>query len=284
VQAVKADPDVAYASPVQLNPARNAAVVTLIPQSAPQASATTELVHRIRSQISSRGLAVHVGGETGIAVDGSGQMGQRLPWMVTAVVLLSFLLLMTLFRSVIVALKAVVMNLLSIGAAYGAIVAIFQWGWLHNIFGVSAAPIEFWMPMLMFTVLFGLSMDYEVFLLSRIREEYLLSRNNSEAVSSGLAGTARVITAAAAIMVCVFLSFALVDLRVVKLLGVGLAIAIFVDASVVRMVLVPSVMQLLGDANWWMPRWLQKMVPHISTGPAASVRDAVPHVVYPGPR
>ena len=284
VQAVKADPDVAYASPVQLNPARNAAVVTVIPRSAPQASATADLVHRIRSRISSRGLTVHVGGETAIAVDGSGQMGQRLPWMVTAVVLLSFLLLMTLFRSVIVALKAVVMNLLSIGAAYGAVVAIFQWGWLQNIFGVSAGPIEFWMPMLMFTVLFGLSMDYEVFLLSRIREEYLLSGNNSEAVSGGLAGTARVITAAAAIMVCVFLSFALVDLRVVKLLGVGLAIAIFVDASVVRMVLVPSVMQLLGDANWWMPGWLQKLVPHISPGSAAPVRGAVPHVVYPGPR
>jgi putative drug exporter of the RND superfamily len=284
VQAVKADTDVAYASPVRLNPARNAAVVTVIPRSAPQASATADLVHRIRSQISSRGLAVHVGGETAIAVDGSGQMGRRLPWMVTAVVLLSFLLLMILFRSVIVALKAVVMNLLSVGAAYGAVVTIFQWGWLQHIFGVSAGPIEFWMPMLMFTVLFGLSMDYEVFLLSRIKEEYLLSGNNSEAVSGGLASTARVITAAAAIMVCVFLSFALVDLRVVKLLGVGLAIAIFVDATVVRMVLVPSVMQLLGDANWWMPGWLQKMVPHIGPGPAAPVRDAVPDVVYPGPR
>lgn len=157
-------------------------------------------------------------------------------------------------------------------------------GWLQNIFGVSPGPIEFWMPMLMFTVLFGLSMDYEVSLLSRIREEYLLSRNNSEAVSSGLVGTARVITAAAAIMVCVFLSFALVDLRVVKLLGVGLAIANFIDASVVRMILVPSVVQLLGDANWWMPRWLQKMVPHIGPGSAAPVHGAVPDALYPGTR
>lgn len=283
VRAVKADPDVAYASPVQLNPARNAAVVTVIPRSAPQASATADLVHQIRSQISSRGLAVHVGGETAIAVDGSSQMGRRLPWMVTVVVLLSFLLLMTFFRSLIVALKAVVMNLLSIGAAYGAVVAIFQWGWLQNVFGVSAGPVEFWMPMLMFTVLFGLSMDYEVFLLSRVKEEYLLTGRNSEAVSGGLASTARVITAAAAIMVCVFLSFALVDLRVVKLLGVGLAIAIFVDASVVRMVLVPSIMQLLGDANWWMPRWLQKVVPHVSPRSAAFVHGAVPHVVRRSP-
>ncbi len=205
-----------------------------------------------------------------MAVDGSDQMGQRLPYMVVAVILLSFLLLMTLFRSVVVAVKAVVMNLLSIGAAYGIVVAIFEWGWLRGLVGITPGPIKFWVPMLMFTVLFGLSMDYEVFLLSRIREEYLLSGDNSSAVANGLATTARVITAAAAIMVCVFLSFALVDIRVVKLMGIGLAVAIFVDASVVRMILVPSTMQILGKANWWMPKWLRRVVPRIGTEPAVT--------------
>jgi RND superfamily putative drug exporter len=157
------------------------------------------------------------------------------------------------------------MNLLSIGAAYGVIVAIFQWGWLRSIVGIGRpGPIEFWVPMLLFTVLFGLSMDYEVFLLSRVREEYLVSGDNATAVADGLAATARVITAAAAIMIAVFMSFVLGDLRVLKLLGLGLATAILIDASVVRMVLVPATMELLGKANWWLPKWLDRLVPRIS--------------------
>jgi RND superfamily putative drug exporter len=239
-------------------------VATVIPMSSPQSEATASLVQRLRARIARNGLTVHVGGETAAAVDGADLMGQRLPYMVVAVVLLSFLLLMTLFRSVLVALKAVVVNLLSIGAAYGVVVVIFQWGWFGGVIGVTPAPIEFWVPMLMFTVLFGLSMDYEVFLVSRIRENYLLGGDNAEAVAAGLAATARVITAAAAIMVCVFLSFALVDLRVVKLMGIGLAVAIFIDASIVRMILVPSTMEILGNLNWWMPKWLGRRLPRIS--------------------
>ena len=161
------------------------------------------------------------------------------------------------FRSVVVPLKAVIMNLLSIGAAYGLMVAVFQWGWGKDLIGVGkAGPIESFLPMMLFAILFGLSMDYEVFLLSRIKEEYDRSGDNAHAVADGLAATARVITAAALIMVCVFGSFMFDDQRVVKEFGLGLAFAILIDATVVRMILVPATMELLGDANWWFPRWL----------------------------
>jgi RND superfamily putative drug exporter len=210
-------------------------------------------------------MTLHVGSVTAIAIDASDHVGARLPIMVAAVIVLSFLLLLAVFRSVLVAVKAGIMNLLSIGAAYGVIVAIFQWGWLRNVVGIGRpGPIEFWVPMLLFTVLFGLSMDYEVFLLSRMREEYLVSGDNATAVADGLASTARVITAAAAIMIAVFVSFVLGDLRVLKLMGLGLATAILIDATIVRMVLVPAAMELLGNANWWLPKWLDRIVPHIS--------------------
>ncbi len=197
-------------------------------------------------------------------------------------ILLSFLLLMVVFRSVLVALKAAIMNLLSIGAAYGVIVAVFQWGWLGDLFGVDhGGPIEAWVPMMMFAVLFGLSMDYEVFLLSRIREEYTRTHDNARAVADGLAMTARVITAAAAIMIAVFGSFVLGDQRVLKLLGLGLSTAVFVDATIVRMVLVPATMELLGDANWWLPRWLERRLPDLhvegdARQPAPAERELAP--------
>jgi RND superfamily putative drug exporter len=219
----------------------------------------------LRAEIGQAGLTVHVGSVTAIAIDAADHVGARLPYMVAAVIVLSFLLLLAVFRSVLVAIKAGIMNLLSIGAAYGVIVAIFQWGWLSDVVGIGRpGPIEFWVPMMLFTVLFGLSMDYEVFLLSRVREEYLVSGDNATAVADGLAATARVITAAAAIMIAVFMSFVLGDLRVLKLLGLGLATAIFVDASIVRMVLVPATMELLGKANWWIPKWLDRILPRIS--------------------
>jgi RND superfamily putative drug exporter len=181
-------------------------------------------------------------------------------------------LLVVVFRSVVVPIKAVVMNLLSIGAAYGVVVAIFQWGWLKDLVGVeSTAPIEAWVPMMLFTILFGLSMDYEIFLLSRIREDYVRTGDNGLAVANGLAVTARVITAAAAIMVAVFLSFVIgFEERAIKLFGLGLAVAIFVDATIVRMVLVPATMELLGNANWWLPNWLARIVPKVSIEPPAS--------------
>jgi putative drug exporter of the RND superfamily len=180
------------------------------------------------------------------------------------VLILSFLLLMVVFRSVLVPLKAVVMNLLSIGAAYGIIVAIFQWGWMKDVINVDrSGPIDAWVPMMLFAIVFGLSMDYEVFLLSRMKEEFDRTGDNAVAVADGLAATARVITAAALIMVCVFSAFVLGDDRSLKLFGLGLAVAVLVDATIVRMVLVPATMELLGDRNWWIPKWLDKILPRV---------------------
>jgi RND superfamily putative drug exporter len=184
-------------------------------------------------------------------------LASRLPLFIGAVLALSFLLLLAVFRSVLVPVKAVIMNLLSIGAAYGVVVAVFQWGWLSGPLGIEGTgPIEPFVPMMLFAIVFGLSMDYEVFLLSRIREEYDRTGDNALAVADGLAATARVITAAAAIMVMVFGSFVLGEFRTLKLFGLGLAVAIFIDATVVRVLLVPATMELLGKTNWWFPRWL----------------------------
>jgi RND superfamily putative drug exporter len=230
---------------------------------------TQALVNRLRDDVIPpvvKGTSVEalVGGITAASVDTSAHLTRRLPYVIGGVVILSFLLLMSVFRSVVVPLKAAIMNLLSIGAAYGIIVAIFQWGWCKSLFGLSSTgPIEPWIPLMLFTILFGLSMDYEVFLLSRIREEWLHSGDNYSSVADGLASTARVITAAAAIMVCVFGSFVLGDLRVLKLFGMGLASAVFIDATLVRMILVPATMELLGNANWWLPRWLDRAVPSL---------------------
>ena len=200
----------------------------------------------------------------------SDRLASRLPIFIGAVLVLSFLLLMAVFRSLLVPLKAVIMNLLSIGAAYGVVVAVFEWGWLSGVLGVEqTGPIAPFVPMMMFAILFGLSMDYEVFLLSRIREEYDRTGDNAVAVADGLASTARVITAAALIMVTVFGSFVLGDATTIKLFGLGLATAILVDATVVRMVLVPATMELLGDRNWWFPAWLDRIIPrlHVEAGP-----------------
>jgi RND superfamily putative drug exporter len=263
-------PGIAFAVAPQFNAQGNAAVVIAIPTTAPQDVRTQSLVHHIRRSVvpaftAATGIRALVGGETAASVDSSSQLSGRLPLVIVAVVVLSFLLLMAVFRSVAVPLKAAIMNLLSVGAAYGVIVAVFQWGWLGAVVGIGrTGPIDPWVPLMMFTILFGLSMDYEVFLLSRVREEWLRTGDNASAVADGLAATARVITAAAAIMVCVFGSFVLGDVRVLKLFGLGLATAVFVDASLVRMILVPSTMELLGGANWWLPGWLDRLVPALS--------------------
>ena len=267
---LRATPGIAFASPVQFNPAGTAALIVAYPTTAPQAAQTHALVHTLRDEViptatSGSGVQAYVGGETAGSVDAATYLSNRLPWVIGTVLLLSFLLLMAVFRSLAIPAKAVVVNLLSVGAAYGVIVAVFQWGWLGGFFGIGATgPIDPWIPLMMFTILFGLSMDYEVFLLSRIREEWRLSGDNSTAVADGLAKTARVITAAAAIMICVFGSFVFGDpLHVLKVFGLGLASAILIDATLVRMVLVPSVMELLGPANWWMPAWLDRVVPRL---------------------
>jgi RND superfamily putative drug exporter len=256
-------PGVAQVSPVIPSPANNAALMQVVPTGSPQDQSTTKLVHLLRDHVIPQNTAgstldVHVGGQTAVGVDLADVMGSRLPYMFLSILLLSFVLLMLVFRSLLVPLKAVIMNLLSIGAAYGVIVAVFQNGWLKNVVGIGKeGPIEAWVPMMLFAIVFGLSMDYEVFLLSRIKEEYDRDHDNATAVSHGLAKTARLITAAAAIMICVFGSFVLSDLRVLKLIGFGLAFAVFIDATVVRLLLVPATMELLGDRNWWFPKMLE---------------------------
>jgi RND superfamily putative drug exporter len=261
--AINADPGVAQVSPVIQSPKGVGVLIQVVPKGSPQDESTTQLVHRLRDDVipaatAGTGVQMYVGGQTAIGVDLADTLGQRLPFMFLAILLLSFVLLMVVFRSLLVPLKAVIMNLLSIGAAYGVIVAIFQWGWVRNLVGIGKeGPIEAWVPMMLFAIVFGLSMDYEVFLLSRIKEEYDDHGDNSLAVAHGLAKTARLITAAAAIMICVFGSFVLSDLRVLKLIGFGLAFAVLIDATLVRLVLVPATMELLGDRNWWLPKWLE---------------------------
>lgn len=212
----------------------------------------------------STGLTVYVSGFVAVGIDFSSYLAERMLVFFAVVLALSFLLLMAVFRSLLVPLKAVIMNVISIAAAYGVVVAVFQWGWLGSILGVEGAPIEPFIPMMMFAIVFGLSMDYEVFLISRIREEYLRTGDTPTAVANGLTATARVITAAAAIMVTVFLAFVLGPDRIIKEFGIGLATAIFVDATIVRIFLVPATMELLREANWWMPRWLDRLLPNIN--------------------
>jgi putative drug exporter of the RND superfamily len=252
------------------DPASSTAVLwQVFPETAPQDEATTELVRELRESVlpsasEGTGVEVLVTGMVGMMVDFSDYLADRLLVFFAAVLSLSFLLLMIVFRSILVPIKAVVMNLLSIGAAYGVIVAIFQWGWLKDVFGVEPAPIEPFIPMMLFAIVFGLSMDYEVFLLSRIREEWLRTGDSRRSVADGLAATARVISAAAAIMIVVFGSFLLESDRTIKLMGFGLALAVLLDATVVRMLLVPATMELLGDKNWWFPRWLDRLLPRIN--------------------
>ncbi len=255
-------PGVAYASVAIPNQQLNAAVLQVIPTTAPQDEATSQLISKIRSSIipevtKDTDIKIYVGGLTAAFDDLADTLNARLPLFIGIVLALSFLLLLFVFRSILVPVKAVIMNLLSIGAAYGVLVAIFQWGYGKHLLGLGGTgPIESFVPMIMFAILFGLSMDYEVFLLSRIKEEYDQTGDNGKSVAEGLNHTARVITAAALIMVTVFATFILDSNRVIKEFGLGLAAAILIDATIVRMILVPSTMELLGKANWWFPKWL----------------------------
>jgi RND superfamily putative drug exporter len=259
---------VAFATPAVTAPDGGAALWRVIPETAPQDEGTTELVERLRDDViptavGDSGLDPAVTGSVAVGVDFSSYLASRLPIFFAAVLTLSFLLLMAVFRSILVPLKAVLMNLLSIGAAYGIVVAGFQWGWLGALLGFEGAPIEPFLPMMLFAIVFGLSMDYEVFLLSRVREEWDRTGDSHESVANGLAATARVITAAALIMVFVFGSFLLENDRVIKLFGTGLATAVLLDATIVRMLLVPATMELLGDRNWWLPKWLDRILPKV---------------------
>jgi putative drug exporter of the RND superfamily len=267
--AVAADPAVARVSEAVLNPAGDTAVLQVTPHTAPQDEATQELVHRLRDDIAPAVVAgtaadVHVGGTTAQHIDLTDRAAARLPWFMATIIGLSLALLAVVFRSVWVPVKAAAMNLLSIGAGYGAVVAVFQWNWGAGLLGLDGpVPVVSMVPMIMFAVLFGLSMDYEVFLLSRTREEYLRTGDNTGSVVAGIATTARVITSAALIMIVVFAGFAMGDNIIIQQIGLGLAVAVLIDATLVRAVLVPSTMVLLGDRNWTIPAWLDRILPRI---------------------
>lgn len=272
VGAVSADPGIASVAPTHIDRATGIATFVVFPATSPQDKATADSIARLRTGVLPTAIGdgparAHIGGATASLSDVGRRTSQRLPVLVAAVLAMSFLLLMLVFRSILVPLKAVLLNLLSIGAAYGIMVAVFQWGWGGALIGLEATvPIVSFIPMFLFAILFGLSMDYEVFLLSRVREEYLRTGDNGTAIVEGISRTARIITSAALIMVAVFLSFAVAEDPSTKMFGLGLATAIFIDATVVRMVLVPATMTLLGRSNWWLPRWMDRMLPRGPVG------------------
>jgi uncharacterized membrane protein YdfJ with MMPL/SSD domain len=284
-RAVAHTPGVARVTPPVVSRDGRAVMLIAYPTTSEQDPATNALANRLSDQVLPRasagtGLTAYLTGPNAGNVTFANAIAARMPWLIGVVIGLSVLLLLVVFRSIAVAIKAAVMNLLSIAAAYGVLVAVTQWGWGHQLFGFpEKIPITTWVPMFLFVILFGLSMDYEVFLLSRIKEEYDRTGDNTASVARGLAQTARVISAAAAIMVVVFGSFVLGADVSVKQIGLGLAVAVLVDATLVRLVLVPAVMELLGRANWWLPGWLDRILPR-SPAPepelAGPATDAAP--------
>jgi RND superfamily putative drug exporter len=267
--AVASAPGVLAVAPPRFCPSGTVATLNVYPRSSPQAYATTRLVSHLRKQVippvaAAAHMTVYVGGVTAGSVDFSNTLARKLPLFIGVVVALSALLLMIVFRSLVIPLQAATMNLLSIGAALGVIVVVFQWGWFSSLFGVQPGPIESFIPVMLFAIVFGLSMDYEVFLVSRMHERWTVTRSSSRAVAEGLALTGRVVTAAAAIMVCVFLSFMLGEDRVIKEFGLSLASAVFLDAVVIRCLLLPAALHLIGDATWAMPRRLANVLPRLN--------------------
>jgi RND superfamily putative drug exporter len=273
-ERLRHEPGIAFVAEPVVNRAGDAAMINVIPAGSPQAAETSDLVHRLRDDVVPRelrgsGITADIGGVTAALEDQSEYITGRMPVFIAGVVGLSFLLLLVAFHSPLISLKAAVMNLLSVGAAYGVMTIVAKGGAVGGLIGIDhEVPVAPFMPVMMFAILFGLSMDYEVFLISRIREEYLKHGDTRRAVADGLAKTARVITAAAAIMVVVFLAFLAAPDVFLKLFGIGLASAIFLDATLVRMVLVPAVMQLLGSRNWWIPNWLERVLPRLDVEPA----------------
>ncbi len=261
----------------------------MYPAGPPQAASTSDLLARVRDHVlpaATRGSGVHVlvGGTTAVYADFGEVLTHKMPVFIGIVVALSFLLLMAVFRSLAIPLTAALMNTLSAGAAFGVVTAVFQNGWGSSLLGISTTgPIEAFLPVLMFPILFGLSMDYEVFLISRIYEEWHRRTDNAEAVTHGLAGTGRTITAAATIMVLVFASFVLGGQWIIDMFGVGLASAVLLDALIVRAVLVPAVMLMLGPANWWLPRWLERVLPHLNVEGSATTWDPLEALVDGAP-
>jgi putative drug exporter of the RND superfamily len=266
---MKSVPGVAAVGPLITNHAGTVGIINVIPTTSPQDAQTAALIHTIRdtyipAATTSSHAPIFVGGITAIFVDFATVLTSKLPLFVGVIVLLGCLLLMVAFRSVLVPLVAAVMNLLAVGASFGLVVAVFQWGWGASLLHAGTGPVESFLPIIMIAILFGLSMDYQVFLVSRMHEEYLNTNDNEEAIIRGQANTGRVITAAALVMICVFLSFAIGGERVIAEFGIGLGGAVLIDAFVIRTILVPSLMHFIGKANWWMPQWLDRIVPHVA--------------------
>jgi RND superfamily putative drug exporter len=275
-EQITADPGIAFVGEPQLSPAGDTVVLPVISTTAPTDAATSETLQRVRDLAPDN---VAVSGLTAMTEDLTAQLTEKLPIFIAAIVAASFVLLLLVFRSIAVPVKAAVLNLLSIGAAYGVVVAVFQWGWLSSLFGldgtlVIASPL----PTIFFAVLFGLSMDYEVFLLSRIRAEYEATGDNAESVARGIASSGPVITSAALIMTVVFLSFVANPSPLVKMVGLGLATAIVLDATIVRMAVVPAVMALLGRSTWWLPTWLDGRLPHMDWADADLTPQPMPQL------
>jgi RND superfamily putative drug exporter len=283
VAALRGADGVAAVTPPQLNAARDTASIAVVPATAPQSEQTYDLVKRLRRSVlpeatSGTAATAYIGGFTATQVDFTQQLASKLPLFIAIVIALSALLLLIVFRSLLIPLQAALMNLLSVAAALGIVQAVFERGWLAGVFGLDKAPVEPFLPVLLFAIVFGLSMDYEVFLVSRIREEWQASGDASVAIRQGIARTSRVITAAAAVMIVVFASFAANGNHILKLFGIGLASAIFLDALVIRMILLPAVLQLLGDKTWYFPRWLDRHLPRVAIEPPANAHPATPPV------
>ena len=258
-------PGVAAVAPPSVNSANTTAVINVVPTTSPQDAATTKLANDLRDSVLPTVPAkTYVVGTTAGYIDFTAKIAKRMPWLILTVVLLAFVLLTVAFRSIVIATKAAILNLLSVAAAYGVVVAIFQWGWGSSLINIhEKLPIPAFVPMLMFAIVFGLSMDYEVFLISRVHEAWTKTADAHRSVAIGIGSTARVITTAAAIMIVVFTSFVLDPDPTVKMLAIGMAAAVLIDASIIRMILVPAVMSLLGRHAWWIPRWLDRIMPNL---------------------
>jgi len=258
-------PGVAAVAPPSVNSANTTAVINVVPTTSPQDAATTKLANDLRDSVLPTVPAkTYVVGTTAGYIDFTAKIAKRMPWLILTVVLLAFVLLTVAFRSIVIATKAAILNLLSVAAAYGVVVAIFQWSWGSSLINIhEKLPIPAFVPMLMFAIVFGLSMDYEVFLISRVHEAWTKTGDAHRSVAIGIGSTARVITTAAGIMIVVFTSFVLDPDPTVKMLAIGMAAAVLIDASIIRMILVPAVMSLLGRHAWWIPRWLDRIMPNL---------------------
>ena len=270
--ALRRTPGIATVAPPRLSPSGQVATINAYPSSSPQSSQTEQIVRHLRHNVippveKQTGAVAYIGGTTATQIDFSTVLGNRLPYFIGIVVLLSALLLLIVFRSFLIPLQAAVMNLLSIGAAMGIIVAVFQFGWVGSLFGIAGGPIIAFLPVMVFAIVFGLSMDYEVFLVSRIHEEWTHGRDTSAAIHEGLVRTGRVITAAAAVMVVVFASFIAGGNRTIEMFGLALAAAVFLDALIIRVLLLPATLQILGEHTWWFPTWLDRRLPRFALEP-----------------